>query len=72
MKDTLMLAACALSLGLLAAPAVTVPTLPPSEYADTEVSTNGCVAERFVHKFTATFPDDPPETTELEFERKSY
>ena len=40
MKDTLMLAACVLSSGLLAASAVTAPTLPPSEYADTEVSTN--------------------------------
>ena len=40
MKDALMLTACVLSSGLLAASAVTAPTLPPSEYADTEVSTN--------------------------------
>ena len=40
MKDALMLTACVLSSGLFAASTVAVPTLPPSEYADTEVSTN--------------------------------
>ena len=40
MKDALMLTACVLSSGLLAASAVTAPTLPPSEYADTESVTN--------------------------------
>lgn len=40
MKDTLMLTACVLSFGLLAASTVAVPTLPPSEFADTESVTN--------------------------------
>ena len=40
MKDALMLTACVLSSGLFASSTVAVPTLPPSEYADTEVSTN--------------------------------
>ena len=40
MKDALMLTACVLSSGLLAASTVAVPTLPPSEFADTEISTN--------------------------------
>ena len=46
MKDALMLTACVLSSGLLAASAVTAPTLPPSEYADTEVSTNVSLVAR--------------------------
>ena len=40
MKDALMLTACVLSSGLLAASTVAVPTLPPSEFADTESVTN--------------------------------
>ena len=46
MKDALMLTACVLSSGLLAASTVAVPTLPPSEYADTEVSTDVSLVAR--------------------------
>ena len=46
MKDALMLTACVLSSGLLAASTVAVPTLPLSEYADTEVSTDVSLVAR--------------------------
>ena len=44
MKKAMMLAACFFTCDLLAASTVAVPTLPPSEYADTEVSTNVSLA----------------------------